>query len=114
MTKPSLRSKAFALAAPGHSNCAAPAAYVDMITGYTAGKFCYGARSTIAKQRSDGKAIRHLSIPLSGLEGGYKAVGATVAGATKGSAERRFGVCSVWVLTGSHYQRMRAGQILCL
>jgi hypothetical protein len=55
-------------------------------------------RRTIADQKSQGKAIGYMSIPLSTVAGGYFAVNAEVAGQTKRRVEQRFGADSLWLL----------------
>lgn len=85
----------------------------ESVTECTVGKFCYcvdtamkaaidqqvvAIRSAIAKQRSQGKAIGYLSIPLSTSEGSYLPVNAKVAAKVKEQLEERLGVRSAWVL----------------
>jgi len=55
-------------------------------------------RQAIAEQKSYGKAVGYLSIPLSTVGGGYFGVNAEVAEKTKEAVEKRFGEKSLWVL----------------
>jgi hypothetical protein len=55
-------------------------------------------RRVIAEQRSQGKAIGYMSVPLSSAGGGYFPLNALVAKHTKDRIEKRFGAHSVWVL----------------
>src|SRR5689334_4951906 len=48
-------------------------------------------RQAIAEQKSYGKAVGYLSIPLSTVGGGYFGVNAEVAAKTKEAVEKRFG-----------------------
>lgn len=90
-----------------------PAARAANSTECTTNSFCYCVtsnfgdsiakqtayiRGLIRKQRSQGKAIGYMSIPLSTLEGSYLPVNASVAAEVKVRIEKRFGVHSVWVL----------------
>ena len=93
---------------------AAPAgARAEAVTECTTGKFCYcvdtgmkaaidqqvaAIRSLLAKQRSQGKAIGYVSIPLSTIEGSYLPVNAKVAAKVKEQVEDRLGVRSAWLL----------------
>jgi hypothetical protein len=55
-------------------------------------------RQLIADQRTQGKAIGYISIPLSTTGGGYMRVNAAVAGQIKARLEARFGAGHVWML----------------
>lgn len=55
-------------------------------------------RKAISEQKSLGKAVGYLSIPLSTLNGSYMALNAEIADQTKRRIERRFGREDVWVL----------------
>ena len=55
-------------------------------------------RTLIRQQRTDGKAIGYLSIPLSGVGGSYFPLNARIAARTKEVVEERFGSRSVFVL----------------
>ena len=97
--------------------CAAPMvsgpAYADRATECTAINICYcveqnlkGAidtnvskvRQAIAEQKSAGKAIGYLSIPISTVGGAYFGVNVDVAAKTKAAVEKRFGEKSLWIL----------------
>src|SRR5262245_35732657 len=88
-------------------------AHADRATECTAINICYcveqtlkGAiatnvskvRQAIAEQKSAGKAVGYLSIPISTVGGGYFGVNVEVAGKTKAAVEKRFGEKSLWVL----------------
>ena len=87
-----------------------PAPPIEKVTACTTIKVCYcvtaafrdaittnvtRVRQLIADQRSAGKSIGYLSVPLSTLGGGYFAVNQEVAAQTKDRVERRFGAGSV-------------------
>jgi hypothetical protein len=55
-------------------------------------------RQLIADQRTQGKAIGYISIPLSTTGGGYIEVNTAVAGQIKKRLEARFGAGHVWML----------------
>lgn len=55
-------------------------------------------RALIAEQRSAGKAIGYISVPLSTLGGGYFDVNAEVSLAAKKRVEARFGDSNAWTL----------------
>jgi hypothetical protein len=55
-------------------------------------------RQLIADQRTQGKAIGYVSVPLSSIGGGYFGVNAVVAGQIKKRLEARFGAGDVWML----------------
>ncbi len=55
-------------------------------------------RKLIVDQKTQGKAIGYMSIPLSTAGGSYYGVNADVARDTKDSIERRLGQHSVWIL----------------
>jgi hypothetical protein len=55
-------------------------------------------RKMIAEQRTKGKAIGYLSIPLSTAAGGYFNVNAEIAQRTKELVETRFGADQAWVM----------------
>jgi hypothetical protein len=55
-------------------------------------------RALIAEQRTAGKAIGYLSVPLSTLAGSYFGVNVDVARETKARIEKRFGARAVWIL----------------
>jgi hypothetical protein len=55
-------------------------------------------RQLIADQRTQGKAIGYISIPLSTTGGGYIGVNTAVAGQIKKRLEARFGAGHVWML----------------
>ena len=55
-------------------------------------------RQAIAAQKSQGKAIGYMSIPLSAAGGGYFPLNVLVAQHTRERVEKRFGARSVWVL----------------
>ena len=55
-------------------------------------------RQAIAEQKSAGKAVGYLSIPISTVGGGYFGVNVEVAAKTKAAVEKRFGEKSLWML----------------
>ena len=55
-------------------------------------------RQAIAEQKSAGKAIGYLSIPISTVGGAYFGVNIDVAAKTKAAVEKRFGETSLWIL----------------
>jgi len=55
-------------------------------------------RQQIAEQKSYGKAIGYMSLPISTVGGSYSGVNLDVAAKTKDKVEKRFGTKSVWVL----------------
>jgi hypothetical protein len=55
-------------------------------------------RMLLAEQRSAGKAIGYMSIPLSTAGGSYFAVNAEVAAKTKAGVEKRFGEKAIYLL----------------
>ena len=55
-------------------------------------------RQAIAEQKSAGKAIGYLSIPISTVGGAYFGVNIDVAAKTKAAVEKRFGEKSLWIL----------------
>ena len=90
-----------------------PAAPVEKVTVCTKINMCYCVtaayrdaiaanvsrlRQLIADQRSAGKSVGYLSIPLSTLGGGHFGVNTEVAAQTKDRIEKRFGPGSVWIL----------------
>jgi hypothetical protein len=95
--------------------CAAPmvCAHADRATECTAINVCYcveqtlkGAidtnvskvRQAIAEQKSAGRAVGYLSIPISTVGGAYFGVNVDVAARTKEAVEKRFGEKSLWIL----------------
>ena len=55
-------------------------------------------RQQIAEQKSYGKAIGYMSLPISTVGGAYSGINLKVAAETKDKVEKRFGVKSVWIL----------------
>jgi hypothetical protein len=55
-------------------------------------------RQLILDQRTQGKAIGYISVPLSTIGGGYIGVNAVVAGQVKKRLETRFGAGHLWML----------------
>jgi len=55
-------------------------------------------RQAIAEQKSAGKAIGYMSLPLSTVGGGYFGLNADVSAKTKERVEKRFGEKSLWIL----------------
>jgi hypothetical protein len=55
-------------------------------------------RNVLAAERSAGKAIGYMSVPLSTIGGGFFNVNMEVAAAAKAQLERRFGSGQVWIL----------------
>jgi hypothetical protein len=55
-------------------------------------------RQAIAEQKSYGKAIGYMSLPISTVGGGYFGVNIDVAEKTKTNVEKRFGAKSLWIL----------------
>ena len=55
-------------------------------------------RQAIAEQKSAGKAVGYLSIPISTVGGAYYGVNVDVAAKTKAAVEKRFGEKSLWIL----------------
>lgn len=55
-------------------------------------------RQAIAEQKSAGKAVGYLSIPISTVGGAYFGVNIEVAAKTKAAVEKRFGEKSLWIL----------------
>ncbi len=55
-------------------------------------------RRAMAEQKSHGKAIGYMSVPLSTAGGGYFPLNVLVAKHTKDRIEKRFGTRSVWIL----------------
>ena len=55
-------------------------------------------RQAIAEQKSYGKAIGYMSLPISTVGGSYFGVNIDVAAKTKDRVEKRFGAKSVWIL----------------
>jgi len=95
-----------ALAAPGGAQAA-------RVTECTAINICYCVetdikpaidtnvskiRQAIAEQKSYGKAIGYMSLPISTVGGSYFGVNIDVAAKTKDRVEKRFGAKSVWIL----------------
>ena len=85
----------------------------EPVTACTANRFCYcigaglqGAidqniakiRERIAQQKTLGKAIGYLSVPLSTIGGSYMGLNIKVAEQSKKRIEARFGPGSVWIL----------------
>jgi hypothetical protein len=66
-------------------------------------------RQLIIDQRSQGKAIGYLSIPLSTAGGAYFGVNVDVAKETKERIEKRFGPKSVWMLNPGAEGNLPAG-----
>lgn len=67
-------------------------------------------RAAIAEQRSKGKAIGYISVPLSTLGGGFFDVNAEVSLAAKKRVEARFGEGNVWALNpGSTESELKVG-----
>jgi hypothetical protein len=56
------------------------------------------ARQAIAEQKSSGKAVGYLSLPLSTVGGSYFGINADVGAKTKTAVEKRFGEKSLWIL----------------
>jgi hypothetical protein len=92
---------------------AAPDAHAARVTECTAINICYcvetdikGAidtnisriRQMIAEQKSFGKAIGYMSLPISTVGGAYSGINVDVAAKTKDRVEKRFGGNSVWIL----------------
>src|SRR5947207_3661047 len=55
-------------------------------------------RQAIAEQKTAGKAIGYMSLPISTVGGAYSGVNLDVAAKTKDKVEKRFGTKSVWIL----------------
>ena len=55
-------------------------------------------RQMIAEQKSYGKAIGYMSLPISTVGGAYSGVNVDVAAKTKERVEKRFGAKSIWIL----------------
>lgn len=55
-------------------------------------------RQAINEQKSAGKAIGYMSLPISTVGGAYSGVNVEVAAKTKDKVEKRFGAKSVWIL----------------
>jgi len=55
-------------------------------------------RQAIAEQKSAGKAVGYLSIPISTVGGGYGGVNVDAADKIKAAIEKRFGEKSLWML----------------
>ena len=85
----------------------------ESVTACTLGKVCYCVESglsgaineeigviwgLIAKQRSQGKAVGYMSVPLSTVEGSYFPLNVKVAARVKERVEERLGVRSAWLL----------------
>jgi len=102
-----------AMVAGAFATLAAPHARADRATECTAIDICYCVeqdfksaidanvvkiRMLLADQRSAGKAIAYMSIPLSTAGGSYFGVNADVAAKTKAKVEKRFGEKAVYVL----------------
>src|SRR5256714_13110609 len=92
---------------------AAPSAQAARLTECTAINICYCVetdikpaidtniskiRQTIAEQKSAGKAIGYMSLPISTVGGAYSGINVDVAAKTKDKVEKRFGEKSVWIL----------------
>src|SRR5947209_19771617 len=103
---------AIALAALG-AVFASPTARAARVTECTALNICYCVepdikpaidtniskiRQAIAEQKSAGKAIGYMSLPISTVGGAYSGVNVDVASKTKEKVEKRFGLKSVWIL----------------
>jgi hypothetical protein len=66
-------------------------------------------RGLIADQKTQGKAIGYISVPLSTLGGSYYGVNADVASRTKDAIEKRFGEHSVWMLNPGAEGNLQGG-----
>src|SRR2546423_8901828 len=92
---------------------AAPTAQAARVTECTVLNICYCVESeikpaidtniskirrAIAEQKTAGKAIGYMSLPISTVGGAYSGVNVDVAASTKDKVEKRFGAKSVWVL----------------
>src|SRR3989440_2151879 len=92
---------------------APPTAQAARVTECTALNICYCVepdikpaidtniskiRQTIAEQKSAGKAIGYMSLPISTVGGAYSGVNVDAAAKTKDKVEKRFGEKSVWIL----------------
>src|SRR5947207_5044725 len=92
---------------------AAPSAQAARVTECTAINTCYCVetdikpaidaniskiRQAIAEQKSAGKAIGYMSLPISTVGGAYSGVNVDVAVKTKDKVEKRFGTKSAWIL----------------
>ena len=55
-------------------------------------------RQLIAEEKSKGKTIGYLSIPISTAGGSYFTINKEIAAQTKAQIERRFGANSLWIL----------------
>jgi hypothetical protein len=112
MSSPSVRSLAFAASVAG-ALIDADAAHAAPVTACTALNLCYcinsdnraaidahiaRIRQMLADERSRGKSIGYLSIPLSPAGGGYFPVNQEIAQQAKDNIERRFGAQSAWML----------------
>ncbi len=99
---------------------AAPSAQAARVTECTAINICYCVetdikpaidhnigkiRQAIAEQKSFGRAIGYMSLPISTVGGAYSGINVDVAAKTKDKVEKRFGVQSLWILNpgGSGY-----------
>jgi len=99
---------------------AMPDAHAARVTECTAINICYCVetdikdaiaaniskiRQMIAEQKSYGKAIGYMSLPISTVGGAYSGINVDVAAKTKDRVEKRFGGKSVWILNpgGSGY-----------
>jgi len=66
-------------------------------------------RQAIATERSRGKSIGYLSIPLSTAGGSYFGINREVAAQTRDALERRFGTETVWLLNPGAFGDLPAG-----
>ena len=68
-------------------------------------------RQRIAEEKSKGKTIGFLSIPLSTAGGGYFNVNKEIVAQAKARIEQRFGANSLWILNpGAEQARLPLGQ----
>src|SRR5262249_7713797 len=89
------------------------AARAETATECTLIKFCYcvdvelknvidqqvaAVRETIGKQKTQGKAIGYMSIPISTVAGSYFAINVKVGAEVKETVERRLGANDAWIL----------------
>ncbi|CAN5402485.1 hypothetical protein BH11PSE4_BH11PSE4_08180 [soil metagenome] len=66
-------------------------------------------RQLLAEQRSSGKSIGYLSIPLSSAGGSYFGINREVALQTKAAVEKQFGADAVWLLNPGANGQLPAG-----
>ncbi|WP_375414195.1 hypothetical protein [uncultured Bradyrhizobium sp.] len=123
MSRPSLRSLAFAASAAG-TLIAPQAAPAASTTACTALNICYcinadnkaaieaniaRIRQMLADERGRGRSIGYMSIPLSPAGGGYFPINQEIARQSKDRIEKRFGASSAWMLDPGAAGNLPAG-----